>query len=279
MTQPPLRVELLGSFAIRVMFYWIPTLLFTAFDLWMPGLSSDLKIRSGKRLTGKEYFWIGVNGLMNQVIATSIQGAIQFAWSRLLMYKAPVFDIGTTLPMPWNLATDVVSILAIRECLTYTLHRFILHNSRRFPSLTRFHSIRHKFAKTPMFALKAHYGHPLDYFLLQFLPLYLPAYLLKVHLLTFFLTLSIVSLESALIYSGYDIFWGLLGGTVRRMDRHYCAGGEKMDFGIWGILDWVTRTAGGRSRPEEEGGAINVNAEVHKEVNKQRGRLGQKLKR
>jgi sterol desaturase/sphingolipid hydroxylase (fatty acid hydroxylase superfamily) len=130
-----------------------------------------------------------------------------------------------------------------------------------------------------MFALKAHYGHPLDYFLLQFLPLYLPAYLLKVHLLTFFLTLSIVSLESALIYSGYDIFWGLLGGTVRRMDRHYCAGGEKMDFGIWGILDWVTGTAGGRSRPEEEGGAINVNAEVQKEVNKQRGRLEGKFKR
>src|ERR1700737_2747456 len=26
MTQPPLRVELLGSFAVRVLFYWIPTL-------------------------------------------------------------------------------------------------------------------------------------------------------------------------------------------------------------------------------------------------------------
>jgi sterol desaturase/sphingolipid hydroxylase (fatty acid hydroxylase superfamily) len=279
MSQPPLRVELLGSFMIRVIFYWIPTFLFTVFDGLTPGFSSDLKIRGGKTISGKEKFWIGANGLMNQLIATSIQGAIQFIWSQLLKHKSPVFDIGTTLPMPWTLVTDVLSILAIREILTYTLHRFILHNSRRCPRLTRFHGVRHQFPKAPMFALKAHYGHPLDYFLLQFLPLYLPAYLLKVHLLTFFLTLSIVSLESALIYSGYDIFWGLLGGTVRRMDRHYSPGGDKMDFGIWGILDWVSGTAGGRSRPEEEGGARNVNAEVQKEANKQRGRLEKRLRR
>jgi hypothetical protein len=278
MSTPPLHIEILGSFAMRVIFYWIPTLLFTLFEVVMPGLSGDLKIRGGPRIRGKELFWIGLNGLMNQLLATAIQGAVQFTYARLLMRKVPVFNIGTTLPMPWHIVTDILSILAIREVITYTLHRYVLHNPRRFRILSRYHSVNHKFPKTPTFALKAHYAHPLDYFLLQFLPLYLPAYLLRVHLLTFFLTLAIVSLESALIYSGYDIFWGLLGGTVRRIDRHHCPGGEKMDFGIWGILDWVTGTAGGRSRPEEEGGAIDVRGEVSQEVDKQRKRLAKRLK-
>jgi Fatty acid hydroxylase superfamily len=279
MTQPPLRIELLGSFAMRILFYWIPTILFTAFEGLMPGLSSDLKIRSGPSVGGKDKFWIALNGLMNQVIATVIQGLIQFSYSKLLMQKSSVFDIGTTLPLPWNIATDILLLLSVREVITYTLHRFILHNTRRYKQLSRLHSFHHRFPKSPTFALKAHYAHPIDYFLLQFLPLYLPAYLRRVHLLTFFVTLAIVSLESALIYSGYDIFWGLLGGTVRRIDRHHCPGGEHKDFGIWGILDWVSGTAGGRSRPEEEGGAINVNKEVSKEVNKQKNIWEKKLKR
>ena len=278
MSQPPLHIELLGSFAMRILFYWIPTLLFTLFEVVMPGLSGDLKIRRGPRIAGKDVFWIGMNGLMNQVIATAIQGAVQSTYAQLLMRKVPVFDIGTTLPMPWNIVKDILLILAIREVITYVLHRHVLHNPRRFRKLSRYHCVNHNFPKTPTFALKAHYAHPLDYFLIQFLPLYLPAYLLRVHLLTFFLTTAIVSLESALIYSGYDIFWGLLGGTVRRIDRHHCPGGEKMDFGIWGILDWVSGTAGGRSRPEEEGGAIDVHAQVSREVDEKKRRLAKRLK-
>ena len=278
MSHPPLHVELLGSFAMRVIFYWIPTIFFTLFDLVMPGLSGDLKIRRGPRVAGKDLFWIGVNGLMNQVIATGIQGAVQFAYAQLLMRKVPVFDIGTTLPMPWNIAKDTLTILASREAITYILHRYVLHNPRRFRNLSRYHSVNHKFAKSPSFALKAHYAHPLDYILLQFFPLYLPAYLFRVHLLTFFLILAIVSMEYALTYSGYDIFWGLIGGTVRRIDRHHRPGGETMDFGIWGICDWVAGTAGGRSRPEKEVRPIDVHAEVSEEVNRRKKKFAKNLK-
>jgi Fatty acid hydroxylase superfamily len=148
-----------------------------------------------------------------------------------------------------------------------------MHNTRRYPQVARLHRVSHNDAKSPTFALRASYAHPLDYFLLQFLPLYLPAYLRRIHLLTFFL-LAIVSLESALIFSGYDIFWGLLGGTVRRIDRHRYPGGESKDFGIWGVLDWCCGTVGGRSRPEEEGGAIDIHKEVSREVDNQMDQFG-----
>jgi len=51
-----------------------------------------------------------------------------------------------------------------------------------------------------------------------------------------------------------------------------------MDFGIWGILDWICGTAGGRSRPEKEGGAIDVNKEVAREVEKEKRKLSLKFK-
>jgi Fatty acid hydroxylase superfamily len=274
MSQPPLRVELLGSFTIRVIFYWIPALVFMLFEAGMPGLSGDLKIRGGRPVVGKQKFWVALNGLMNQAIATGIQGVVQFIYAKLLMHKEPVFNIGTTLPFPWQIGKEILLILMLREIITYVLHRFVMHNTRRYTRLTRLHQVSHNYAKSPMFALRASYAHPLDYFLLQFLPLYLPAYLRRVHLLTFFLLLAIVSLESALIFSGYDIFWGLLGGTVRRIDRHHCPGGESKDFGIWGILDWCCGTAGGRSRPEEEGRAIDVHKEVSRGVDNQMDRFG-----
>jgi len=270
MTQPPLRIELLGSLAMRLIFYWIPTLLFTLFDTALPSLSGDLKMRHGPYIPAKEKAWIALIALTNQLLATGLQCLIHFSYSSLLMKKQPVFDAGTTLPLPWNMISDILLILCIREIITYSLHRYLLHNPSRYKTLSRLHAVHHRYAKSPCFSLKAHYAHPLDYFLLQLVPLYLPAYLRRVHLLTFFLTLAIVSLESALIYSGYDIFWGLLGGTVRRIDRHHSPRGQNMDFGIWGIIDWVAGTAGGRSRPEEEGGAIDINEEVHNEVDKRK---------
>ena len=279
MSHPPLRVELIGSFAMRVIFYWIPTLLFTAFDQLLPGLSSHLKTRRGRHVPCRDVLRVGLTGILNQIIATAIQGLVQFTYSRLLMKKSPVFNISTTLPMPWNIVKDIFVVLIVREIITYMLHRFILHNPRRYRNFSRLHKVHHSFPKSPNFALKAHYYHPIDYFVIQFLPLYFPAYLFRLHLLTFFLTLAIVSLESALIYSGYDIFWGLLGGAVRRIDRHHCPDGDRKDFGIWGILDWCCGTAGGRSRPGEERGAIDVNREVSKEVNKQRGKLEKRFRR
>lgn len=252
-TQTPLRIELLGSCAIRVIFYWIPTLVFTAFDDLMPALSNDSKLRRGPRTTGKQQFEIAINALINQFISTCIQGLVHLACSHLRMRKKLLLNIGTTLPLPWNMIADILFILVSREGITYVIHRYILHNPNRYKTISGFHSIHHKYAKSPTFALKAHYAHPLDHFLSQFLPLYIPAYLRQVHLLTFFLTLAIVSLESALIYSGYSFFWGLIGGAVHRIDRHHRPGGQHRDFGIWGFIDWVAGTSGSGSRPKKDG--------------------------
>jgi sterol desaturase/sphingolipid hydroxylase (fatty acid hydroxylase superfamily) len=279
MSHSPLEIEVVGSIAVRLIFYWIPALMFTLFELGMPGMSRDLKTRRGKKVAGDVMFSVGLYSLLNQGIATAIQGLVHAAFAYLLTPKYSLFNIGTTLPMPWNIIKDTLVILILREILTYPIHRYVLHNRRNFPRCARLHQVHHQYAESPCFALKAHYAHPLDYLLLQFLPLYLPAYLYRLHLLTFFVILAIVSLESALIYSGYDIFWGLLGGTVRRVNRHHSPGGDDKDFGIWGIIDWTVGTAGGRSRPEEEGGAIDLDEEIFKELRKRKMKVKARFKK
>jgi hypothetical protein len=277
MSRPPLEIELLGSFAVRILFYWIPSLVFTLFELGMPGTSKELKTRRGKKIAAKVMLRVGLSALLNQVIATGIQGLVHALFAYILTPKVPAFGVGTILSMPWNIIKYTLFVLMLREFLTYVIHRYVLHDIRRFPRLSCLHKVHHQYANSPCFALKAHYANPLDYLILQFIPLYLPAYLFRLHLLTFFVILSIVSLESALIYSGYDIFWGLLGRAVRRIDRHHRPGGESMDFGIWGIIDWMVGTAGGRGRSEEEDGAIDLDVDQFlKELRKRKINLKRK---
>ena len=271
LSHPPLGIELLGSFAVRIIFYWIPTLLFTLLELMMPGISDDLKTRRGKQITVDVMLWVGLITFINQVIATGIQGLLHALFVYTLAPKYPLFNIGTTLPMPWNIIKHTLIVLSLREILTYSIHRFLLHNTQRFTRLPRFHTIHHKYADSPCFALKADYAHPVDYIILQFIPLYLPAYLFRIHLLTFFFILAIVSIESAIIYSGYDIFWGLLGRTVRRIDRHHSPKGKSMDFGIWGIVDWNAGTAGGRR--SETADTIGLDEGLVKELRKRKMEL------
>jgi len=276
MSHPPLGIELLGSLVVRIIFYWMPTLLFILLELGMPGTSGDLKTRRGKRITADVLLSVGLITVMNQVIATGIQGLVYTLFTYIFTPKYPLFNIATTLPMPWNIVKHTLMVLSLREILTYSIHRFLLHDSKHFPRLSRFHTVNHRYADSPCFSLKAHYAHPLDYVLLQVIPFYLPAYLFRIHLLTFFFILAIVSLESAIIYSGYEIFWGLLGGAVRRIDRHHSPDGESRDFGIWGIIDWSAGTAGGKSR-SEEGGAIDLDEELLKELQKRMTKLKKKV--
>jgi Fatty acid hydroxylase len=245
LSYPPLQIELVGSLAVRVVFYWIPTLVFTVVEGLFPGPTSGWKIRKGQHVPGRDKFWIAVSGVTNHlIIVTAVQGLIQLTFTRLL-HRGPIFNISTTLPMPWTILKHVLTILTIRGLTTYLLHRYILHNP--LSRLSSFHGQHHKHSESPSFALKAASTHPLDFLLLQCLPLYLPSYILQIHLLTFFLLLAITSLEGAATYCGYD-FGGIVGGATRRVDRHYARGGEGKDFGVWGPWDWILGTAGKGAR-------------------------------
>ncbi|RAL65057.1 hypothetical protein DID88_001164 [Monilinia fructigena] len=121
--------------------------------------------------------------------------------------------------MPWSIAKDILKCLLAREVIQYYMHRYILHaRSSNFLSSghkTYFHAV------TSPYAFVAHYDHPASYILFRFIPIYLPAICFRVHLLTYLLALSIVTLEETISFSGYTGIPGIiLGGIARRQDLH-----------------------------------------------------------
>jgi hypothetical protein len=69
---------------------------------------------------------------------------------------------------------------------------------------------------------------------------------MHIHILPFLLTLSIISIEELMTYSGYSIMPSgiLLPGMARRNDNHFLSKGEG-NFATFGVIDWVSGTAVG----------------------------------
>ncbi|KAL9101901.1 MAG: hypothetical protein Q9163_002896 [Psora crenata] len=149
--------------------------------------------------------------------------------------------IATVLPMPWSIAKELLLGLVLREILTYALHRYVLHGPGL--RLAKWHK-RWQHSMTAPFSFVAHYDHPLAYLVHVFLPMYIPAVLLRMHLLTYQIYLAIVSLEETFSHSGYNILPTafILGGIARRHERHLMGNGEG-NFGCFGLSDFVMRTS------------------------------------
>jgi hypothetical protein len=63
------------------------------------------------------------------------------------------------------------------------------------------------------------------------------------HLLTYLILLSIISIEETLTLSGYNTIPGImLGGFARRQDLHSQSHGQG-NFAPWGFMDWLHGTS------------------------------------
>jgi hypothetical protein len=96
------------------------------------------------------------------------------------------------------------------------------------------------------FALVAAYDHPVCYLLHHWVPLYLPAFVFRTHLLPFLFILALTSIEELLTYSGYIVLPStiLIRGMARRTDAHFLAKG-KGNYTAFGAVDWVAGTSVG----------------------------------
>lgn len=86
----------------------------------------------------------------------------------------------------------------------------------------------------------------MTYLIHRWIPLYVPAFALRVHILPFLFALSLTCLEELMTYSGYSIMPSsiLLPGMARRTDTHFLCKGEG-NFASYGALDWVSGTSVG----------------------------------
>lgn len=208
LSQSPFKLEVLGTLAIRLVFWLFPSLVFLLFDTLCPGISVSLKYKGAVDLQDRDVRTharlIGL-GVLNLLTSTAVQALISFGLTTLL--KDPVYRTTTTLPLPWQMAKHIAIMYLLREVLTYTIHRFVLHaqnDSKRGSSpsvanrLTNLH-ISHAHANntsstttntsswrksssslqpsqpTPLTLFA---DHPIPSLLHRFVPLYLPPLLL-----------------------------------------------------------------------------------------------------
>jgi hypothetical protein len=127
------------------------------------------------------------------------------------------------------------------QLLQYYIHRYILH-AKRSP-LAKLHKSWQHSIPAP-FSLVATYDHPLSYLIHRWIPLYVPAIAMRIHILPFLFALSIINIEELMTYSGYSIMPSgiLLPGMARRNDNHFLSKGEG-NFASFGVIDWVSGTA------------------------------------
>ena len=255
-TNDPIQIELYGTLGVRILFYVLPSLAFLAFDSAMPDLAVKIKehgksaLPMGEEPGGRKGQWwkVALISITNVVLSVAVQIGLEILFTQVFHLRS-LLKVSTTVPFPWSIAKDLVIGLCLREILTYTLHRYVLHSEGS--ALTELHDSWQHSMQTP-FSLVAHYDHPSSYILHVFLPMYLPAIIFRFHLITYHIYLILVSLEECFAYSGYNILPSafILGGIARRQEKHLMNDGEG-NFGCFGLADALMGTSLGADLVED----------------------------
>lgn len=250
LSHSPLRIELVGTLAVRIVFWLVPSLFFLLFDTLVPSLAESIKLYGRASIPRRDASSLARQALLavlNLALFTALQAAISVAATVLL--NRPLFKTSTTLPLPWQIIKHIITLYAAREVLTYYIHRHILHSRG---TIGRLHAqYAHSRKTAAPYSMMLYADHPLPLMLNRLLPVYLPPLVVRPHLLTYFLFVLLTTIEETLSMSGYSLVPGIImGGITRRTATHYASGGRG-NYGAWGLLDWMNGTSVGRDVVED----------------------------
>ena len=283
-THDPLYLELIGTLAIKIIFFVLPSLAVLSFDSLIPSLSASIKSRGAAQLptqlSSRRLRNVIIVSVFNVAFSVLVQGLCDFVLTEVLNIRSAI-RVSKIPPAPWpTMVKEVLYGLGCRGLLHYFIHRDVLHAFPRNSMLARWHAGWAHSLKHP-FSLASAYDHPVCHLLTDWAPLYLTTLFFRFHVLTWYILTAIVSLEQFFIYSGYSVLPSqiLLAGMAKRTDSHYATRG-KGNYGNYGVLDWVC----GTGCPGDADVVDDVQDEVDKRDVKQRasnmiGRAGEKLRK
>lgn len=122
LSHPPLKVEIIGTLAVRIFFYVLPSLFFFGFDALVPGAAEQLKAmgdtglplkgakRSRIKATAKVVGW----SLTNTLLSVVLQAIVEILFTKVLIIRSAL-KVTTSLPMPWGIAKDLMKAFVLRE--------------------------------------------------------------------------------------------------------------------------------------------------------------------
>lgn len=119
-SHPPLKLELYGTLAVRLLFYVLPSLSFLAFDSFAPNVAVRLKEHGEEALPlseergRKKQAKIVALSLFNVLLGVGLQGAIEYLFTEVLHIRSAL-RATSAIPLPWGLAKDLIQGLFLRE--------------------------------------------------------------------------------------------------------------------------------------------------------------------
>lgn len=122
LSHSPLRVELFGTLAIRLVFYLAPSIFFFLFDSILPHAAYSIKAQgqialpSGhkrRKISRTEVKIIGWS-LFNIFLSIAVQGAAEFTLTTVLRWRS-LIKVAVRLPYPWGITIDIVRGFIVRE--------------------------------------------------------------------------------------------------------------------------------------------------------------------
>lgn len=125
LAHPPLKVELVGSLVVRVLFFWLPALIFLLFDAALPSLARKIKLQgargvhggsggSGRSSGGAHRAKVVGWALFNTLLGVAVQGAVEVLFVRVL-HRPTALRISSRLPLPGELLWGVFRGVVMRE--------------------------------------------------------------------------------------------------------------------------------------------------------------------
>lgn len=121
LSHSPLKVEIIGTAAVRLLFYLVPSLLFFLFDVLVPSAAVILKTNGAdglpagkKKKSGKKEAKVAAWAISNLLLGILVQAAVEIALTKGLGMKSAL-KVSTRLPLPWGILKDLLRGLLGRE--------------------------------------------------------------------------------------------------------------------------------------------------------------------
>lgn len=248
LSHPAVNIHIAGVLIVRLVCWLLPSLLTLVFDLILPYRAARLKLAGGASLPPRRLMPVlRVTALALANLALTVGAEYACSSGFRATARAPLLRTSAITPRPWLLFRHLVILCLAREVLGHYIHWRILH-ARVSSGLLAALFVRpharyvHGYAPRAPFSLLLFADSPLPSLMLRFVPVFLPAVLLRPHILTYLLFLALTTIEETMAMSGYSVVPGLyMRGVVRRTALHFASAG-RVNYGHYGLLDHVHGT-------------------------------------